>query len=145
MYALAAGVPAFGQGMADHHGGASPGKPGDPAKVSRSIEITMDDTMRFTPDTIKVKAGETIRFNITNTGKLPHEWVIGTMEHLKEHAETMRKMPGMAHHREPNMMNLEPGKSGSIVWEFGTAGTVDFACLVPGHMEAGMAGKVVVE
>ena len=120
------------------------GKPGDPAKVSRVLEITMDDSMRFTPNAISVKAGETIRFLIRNNGKLTHEMVIGSMEELKEHAAMMRTMPGMKH-AEPNMITLASGQRGGIVWQFDKAGTVDFACLVPGHMEAGMTGKVLVE
>lgn len=119
------------------------GKPGDPAKVSRTIAVTMDDAMRFTPGQISVKAGETIRFFVKNSGKIPHEMVIGTMSELKEHAEMMRKMPGMKH-AEPNQTTLAPGQSGGIVWQFDKAGQVDFACLIPGHMEAGMIGKVTV-
>lgn len=120
------------------------GQPGDPAKVSRTIEVVMDDSMRFTPGKISVKAGETVRFFVKNAGKIPHEMVIGTMDELKEHAEMMRKMPEMQH-AEPNMITLKPGQRGGIVWQFDKPGTVDFACLVPGHMEAGMVGKVVVE
>lgn len=125
------------------HDGAA-GKPGDPAKVSRTIEVTMSDDMRFVPSLIKVKAGETVRFSVRNIGKTPHEMVIGSMTELKEHAAMMRKMPEMKH-AEPNMVSLDPGQRGGIVWQFDKAGTVDFACLVPGHLEAGMVGKVAVE
>lgn len=127
-----------------HDEASAAGKAGDPAKVSRTIAIAMDDTMRFTPGQISVKAGETIRFFVKNGGKIPHEMVIGTMGELKEHAEIMRKMPGMQH-AEANQITLQPGQRGGIVWKFDKAGEVDFACLVPGHMEAGMVGKVMVE
>lgn len=119
------------------------GKPGDPAKVDRTIEVTMDDAMRFTPDNISVKAGETVRFFVRNAGKIPHEMVIGSLDDLKAHADMMRKMPGMEH-AEPNMITLKAGQRGGIVWQFDKPGTVDFACLIPGHMEAGMAGRFVV-
>jgi len=56
----------------------------------------------------------------------------------------MRKMPGMKH-AEPNMITLNAGQTGGIVWQFDKAGEVDFACLIPGHMEAGMVGKVKVK
>jgi len=56
----------------------------------------------------------------------------------------MRKMPGMQH-AEPNMVTLAPGKRGGVVWQFSKAGQVDFACLIPGHMEAGMKGLITVE
>lgn len=124
------------------HDGAA-GKPGDPAKVSRTIEVKMGDDMRFSPGLIKVKSGETVRFSVRNTGKIPHEMVIGSMAELKEHAAMMRKMPDMKH-AEPNMVTLGAGQGGDIVWQFDKAGTVDFACLVPGHLEAGMMGKISV-
>lgn len=120
------------------------GKPGDPAQVSRTIDITMDDSMRYTPSEINVKTGETIRFFVKNLGKMSHEMVIGSMDELKEHAEMMRNMPNMKH-VEANMITLAPGQRGGLVWQFDKAGTVDFACLVPGHIEAGMSGKVEVE
>lgn len=120
------------------------GRPGDPAKVDRTIEVVMGDDMRFAPAQITVKAGETIRFFVRNSGKVKHEMVIGSLKELKAHAEEMRKMPGMKH-AEPNMVTLGAGKRGGMVWQFTEAGTVDFACLIPGHFEAGMRGTVRVE
>ncbi|OIQ76822.1 plastocyanin [mine drainage metagenome] len=136
-------------GMEGMHGDdhdAAAGQPGDPAKVTNTVDITMDDAMRFTPDTIHVKAGQTVRFFLKNTGNMEHEMVIGSMAELKEHEKMMRMMPDMSmDHAEPNMASLAPGQEGGMVWKFDKAGTVDFACLMPGHMEAGMVGKVVVE
>ncbi|HCY15459.1 MAG: hypothetical protein A2Z93_01630 [Curvibacter sp. GWA2_64_110] len=134
-------------GMAGMHSeghASAAGQPGEQAKVNRTIEVTMDDNMRFNPGLITVKAGETIRFFVKNVGKTQHEMVIGTADELKEHAEMMRKMPGMQH-AEPNMVTLAPGKRGGVVWQFSKAGQVDFACLIPGHMEAGMKGLITVE
>jgi len=134
-------------GMAGMHSGehaSAAGQPGEQAKVNRTIEVTMDDNMRFSPGQITVKAGETIRFFVKNVGKVQHEMVIGTADELKEHAEMMRKMPSMQH-AEPNMVTLAPGKRGGVVWQFSKAGQVDFACLIPGHMEAGMKGLITVE
>ncbi len=119
------------------------GKPGDPKKVSRAIRVVMSDDMKFTPAIIDVKRGETIRFVVSNTGRIKHEMVIGSMAELKEHAAMMRKMPGMAH-ADPNMVTLAPGESGELVWQFTKAGRFDFACLQPGHFEAGMMGTVLV-
>lgn len=134
-------------GMAGMHQGehsSAAGRPGDPAMVSRTIEVTMDDNMRFSPSQIRVKAGETVRFFVRNAGKVPHEMVIGTMDELKAHAEMMRKMPDMKH-AEPNMINLAPGKRGGIVWQFDKSGEFSFACLIPGHIESGMKGMIAVE
>ncbi len=119
------------------------GDSGDAAKVTRTIELVMDDTMRFSPSQFNVKPGETVRFFMKNNGKIPHEMVIGSVAELKEHAAMMQKMPGMKH-AEPNMITVNPGQKGGLVWQFPQAGTVDFACLLPGHMEAGMIGKVKV-
>ncbi|HEY9197965.1 MAG TPA: cupredoxin family protein [Gammaproteobacteria bacterium] len=130
--------------MGHAESGPAVGRPGDPAQVSRTVDIIMDDTMRFTPDEIDVKSGETVRFFVKNMGRQKHELVIGPMDELREHAEMMRRMPDMQH-AEPNMIALAPDQRGGLVWQFDQAGTVDFACLVPGHLEAGMVGKVNVE
>ena len=116
----------------------------DPAKAKRTIRVDMSDEMRFTPAAITVKQGEVVRFVAHNKGKVLHEMVLGTMDELKEHAELMRKFPGMEHD-EPHMAHVNPGKSGEIGWRFTKTGTYFFACLIPGHFEAGMIGKVVVE
>lgn len=119
------------------------GQPGNPAKVTRTVEIAMSDAMRFTPASIKVKKGETIRLRVKNEGRIKHEMVLGTLAELKEHAETMIKFPEMEHD-DPNAIAVEPGKTGELVWHFSKAGRFDFACLVPGHFEAGMQGKIAV-
>lgn len=120
------------------------GKTGDRKKVLRTIRVLMSDNMKFTPATVSVKRGETIKFVVRNAGRIKHEMVIGTMAELKEHAELMRKMPGMEHD-DTNQVALDPGQSGEFVWQFTKAGTVDFACLQPGHFEAGMVGTVSVK
>ena len=119
------------------------GREGDPKKATRTIKITMDDTMRYTPDTISVKQGETIRLVIENKGKTLHELVMGSEKELKEHAELMKKFPDMEH-SAPYMAHVGTGKQREIIWEFNRPGDVLFGCLMPGHYEAGMAGKITV-
>ena len=119
------------------------GKPGVAAKASRTIAIDMSDTMRYTPSQIQAKQGETIRFVIKNSGKVKHELSLGTEKELREHLEQMKKFPDMEHD-EPSKLSLAPGKEGEIVWQFTKAGVVNFACLMPGHFEAGMKGAVNV-
>jgi uncharacterized cupredoxin-like copper-binding protein len=120
------------------------GKEGDPKKVARTIRVDMSDTMRFTPADITVKRGETVKFIAANKGQVLHEMVIGTSDELKKHAEEMRKFPEMEHD-EAYMAHVKPGKHGEIVWQFTKAGQFQFACLIPGHFEAGMVGKVTVK
>ena len=120
------------------------GRQGDPAKVTRTIRVAMADTMRFTPADLAIKRGETVKLVATNKGQVLHEMVLGTPAALKQHADLMKKFPEMEH-EEAHMTHVKPGKSGEIVWEFDTPGEFQFACLLPGHFEAGMVGKVVVK
>jgi len=120
------------------------GKARDPKKVTRTVTFHMSDKMRFDPSRITVKRGEIIRFVAKNDGKLLHEMVFGTVKELKEHAELMKKFPDMEHD-EPYMTHVAPGKTGEIIWQFTKAGEFDFACLISGHFDAGMMGKVIVK
>jgi len=120
------------------------GKMGDTKKVDRDIVISMTDDMRFTPDQIVVNLNETIRFVIDNDGQLLHELVIGTPDELQKHAVMMEKFPNMAHD-EPYMAHVDPGQQGVVVWNFNRPGEFEFACLLPGHFQAGMKGKIMVK
>jgi len=119
------------------------GREGDPRKVAYTIDVNMSDRMRFSPERIIVREGQTVRFRVKNSGRTLHEMVIGTMTDLKSHAELMRKHPGMEHD-EPHMVHVAPGKTGNLVWQFTRAGQFHFGCLVPGHFEAGMVGTIEV-
>jgi uncharacterized cupredoxin-like copper-binding protein len=146
------------------------GEAGLAADVTREIEITMRDNL-FDPESISVKAGETVRFKITNKGEFLHEFGLGTAamhaEHQKQMATMMehgmiepdrinRKMMKMDHgaggmkgmmmsHDDPNSILLEPGKSGEIIWKFTKPMDLEFACNVPGHYESGMMGPLKVK
>ena len=135
--ALAAGQHAGG------HAESAIGEPGKAAQVTRTVKIDMSDAMRYTPASIDAKQGQTIRFVITNSGKVKHELVLGTEKELKEHYEVMKKFPEMEHD-DPNMVTVAPGKTGEVIWKFSKAGKIDFACLQPGHYDAGMKGAVAV-
>ncbi len=168
--AIAAGSHAGGHAAEKGHGhghamvtGAI-GQPGDPAKVDRSIAITMGDNF-FAPSEIKLKAGETIRFVVSNKGEFLHEFNIGTAAmhaaHQKEMAEMMEhgmitatgidhkmmKMGAgggkmMMRHDDPNSVLLEPGKQAEVIWHFSKEAKLEFACNVPGHYESGMTGPI---
>ncbi|HEY0819095.1 MAG TPA: plastocyanin/azurin family copper-binding protein [Rhizobacter sp.] len=120
------------------------GREGDPAKARRTIRVEMADTMRFTPARITVKRGETVRLVAVNKGQVLHELVLGTPDELRKHAEMMKKHPGMEHD-EAHMAHVKPGATGEIVWQFTQPGEFQFACLLPGHFEAGMVGQVIVK
>lgn len=125
-------------------GHSSPvGEPGKASAVTRIIEITMNDKMRFVPANLTVRRGETVRFVVRNDGIEPHEFMLGEIKALQEHAEVMKKHPTMVHD-EPNAITVNPSQTGELIWKFTHAGKVDFACLIPGHFEAGMKGDVRV-
>jgi uncharacterized cupredoxin-like copper-binding protein len=152
---LALGTPqaALAHGKDHAHGGGKAavakkeqkpwGIAGDAKAVTRTVELSMGDDMRFKPDRLEVREGETLRLVVRNTGKLMHEIVIGTKAELDAHAALMKKHPNMAHD-EPYMAHVAPGKRGELIWHFNRAGEFDFACLIPGHYDAGMRGTVSV-
>lgn len=119
------------------------GRAADPRIAQRTVRIEMSDQMRFLPSEVVVKRGEIVRLVPMNGGKVMHEIVLGTREELRRHALYMKLMPNMQH-SEPHMAHVAPGASGEIGWRFTKAGEFYFACLLPGHFEAGMVGKVKV-
>lgn len=127
----------------EHHDSDAIGVAGVAAKASRTVSVDMSDQMRFTPSSLAVRQGETIRFVVKNSGAVKHEFVLGTEKELKEHYELMKKFPEMEH-SDPNMVTVAAGKTGEVVWRFTKSGKVDFACLQPGHYDAGMKGAVSV-
>ena len=159
--ALAAGQHAGGHGHA-----TSFGEPGQAAQATRTVEITAKDH-EFSPPSIRVKPGETVRFVIRNAGEFLHEFNIGTpamhAEHQKEMAMMMEhgmltptgighRMASMDHartgaampmkHDDPNSVLVGPGETKELVWTFSRAADLQFACNVPGHYESGMVGAI---
>ena len=115
---LACATGSFAAGShAGGHGTEAIGKPGVAAKVSRTVQIDMTDNMRFTPSTVTVRKGETVRFVVKNSGQLKHEFNLGTEKDLKAHYELMKKFPEMEHD-EPNIASVAPGKTGEVIWQF---------------------------
>ena len=133
--------------MSEMFEGFSAGEPGNPRRPSRTIQIAMreaDGKMGFVPEMIQVSKGEQIKFMLRNNGALDHEFVLATTKDNLKHAELMKKYPEMEHD-DPNAKRLAPEKTSEILWHFTKAGEFEFACLIPGHREAGMIGKVLVK
>ena len=129
---------------ADHY---SAGVPGNAEKPARTVTVVMSDdegAMKFTPDRLDIKKGEQVRFVIQNKGALKHEFTLASVKDNDKHAEMMKKFPDMEHD-DPNAKSVDPGKTAEIVWRFTKMGTFEFACLIPGHREAGMHGFVTVK
>jgi uncharacterized cupredoxin-like copper-binding protein len=117
------------------------GREGDPRKVSRTVRIDISDAMRFFPHEIRVKSGQTVRFIVRNTGEHSHQFVLGTHEGLKVAAARMRRAPDAG---KPLGLQLRPGQTTRLVWQFTRAGEFHYACLMPGHFEAGAVGTIIV-
>lgn len=148
-----------------HSHGAAIGEPAKASAATRTIQVKLGDNF-YEPKTVQVKAGETVRFVLKNTGELLHEFNIGTAamhaEHQKEMMQMMEsgmltatgintdmskmdhsKMDGHSmQHDDPNSVLVEPGKTKELVWRFTQAADLEFACNVPGHYEAGMVGDI---
>lgn len=128
----------------DHgHGNGTIGVPGVASRVDRTVNVEMNDAMLFIPARITVKQGETVRFRLKNAGKMEHEFVLGTEQELKKHNELMERFPEMEHD-DPNMIIVASGEIGELIWHFTEKGVVGFACLLPGHFDAGMKGTIKV-
>jgi uncharacterized cupredoxin-like copper-binding protein len=129
------------------HAHFSAGQPGDPSKPARTVFVTMLEDgkkMLFKPAHITVRKGEQIRFVLGNDGAEDHEFVLATKAENRKHGELMKKFPDMEHD-DPNAKRVAPFTNGEIVWRFTKAGQFEYACLIPGHYEAGMSGKVIVK
>jgi len=148
--ALATTLAVAAPGPAGHsHRSFAAGAPGDPKKPARVVKITMreedgDKRMLFEPNRLEVKRGEQVRFVLDNVGIYPHEFMLDTVEKNAKHAIEMKKNPDMEHD-DPNGTRVPLGETKELVWRFTKPGTFEFACLIPGHYEAGMKGTVVVK
>lgn len=123
------------------------GAPADAAKADRVVTIVMHD-LSFEPNALTVKAGETIRFVVTNKSEIVHDFTLGDAAtqaaHRKEMAEMFEKSAKVHHQDDPNAIMVEPGQTGEVTWRFTRAGSLEFDCNVPGHYEAGMRGAITV-
>jgi uncharacterized cupredoxin-like copper-binding protein len=131
----------------EDHGNFSAGQPGDPKKSTRVVNIKMFEgsgKMGYEPARIEVRRGEQIRFVLQNDGEEDHEFILATVAENRKHAEVMKKNPDMEHD-DPNAKRLLPQGHGEIVWKFTKRGTFEFACLIPGHYEKGMFGRITVK
>ena len=131
----------------DARRGFPAGEPGVAARPARTVEVTASEVegrMAFAPDHIDAAKGEQVRFVIRNAGALAHEFVLGAKAENAAHAKMMAAMPDMKHN-DPNAVTIAPGQTTTIVWRFSKPGKFEFACLIPGHYEAGMHGAVTVK
>ena len=131
----------------DKHVRFSAGVPGDPKKPARTVKIIMIEEgkkMMYEPSRVEVRRGEQVRFVLSNIGVENHEFMLATKAENRKHAADMKKYPDMEH-EDPNAKTVAPFNQGELLWRFTKAGEFEFACLIPGHYESGMFGKVTVK
>lgn len=136
------------------HGGGDSGL--TDADVDRTITLDAGD-MWFDPEELELAAGEVVKFEITNTGNLEHEFVIGSKEAQEEHRQMMldmangggHDMSNMAHGEGHDMASMDmagvtiaPGETGTLLWSVpDNVNELEYACNIPGHYESGMYGN----
>jgi len=113
--------------------------------VDRTIAVDANDGMRFNPGDIVAEEGETIAFTVTNSGVVPHEFVIGDEEVQEEHENEMAVGEDGHGDEETYAVEVAPGETRTLVYTFEETGDLLYGCHVPGHYEAGMKGTITVE
>lgn len=137
--ALACSRPDAGSGMNMPMGTPSPASA---TRVpDRAIAISATDDLRFSPAETNVRVGETIAFDVTNRGALPHEFVIGGAAKQQQHEQAMA---GGSMPMETNAVDVPAGKTVRLVYTFDQPGTLEYGCHVSGHYAAGMRGALTV-
>jgi len=121
------------------------GEPADASSADRTVQVALQDELRFDPSSIDVRMSETINFEVTNEGQTAHEFVLGDESYQSEHEMSMGQMSGSLPPDEPNALVLQPGETKSLAWTFTEPGEILYGCHVAGHYEGGMVGTVTVE
>ena len=121
------------------------GQPGKESEVTRTINVSANDQMRFVLDAQRIKVGETIKFVVKNEGKIVHEFTFGDAAYQRAHFAMMKKDPDMKH-EDPNAVTLQPGESKTLIWKFDKVmqGPLEISCFTPGHYEQGMKALIGV-
>ena len=104
-----------------------------------SVELGIEHS-RFSFDRLKVRPGTTVRFEVRNTDPITHELIVGDDAVHRRHATGTEA----SHPPVPGEVSLGPHETGSTTYTFEQPGTVAFACHLPGHLDYGMRGEVVV-
>ncbi len=151
MFVALLGIATAAVAAGSHSGGHDKlaiGQPGKKAKVTKTVQITMSEDdegkMLFTPAKLSFNEGQTVRLKFVNNGNADHEFVMDDEKAIMEHKQLMEQFPEMEHD-DANAIRLAPGEKGEFIWTFGKTGDFMFACLVPGHYEAGMHGKLDID
>jgi uncharacterized cupredoxin-like copper-binding protein len=128
--------------MMNMEGMSDVGMPAKGVKPDKVVHVLLADdmTIKFKKE-VQIEPNDVVQFVVMNVGKIEHEFTIGSAQEQLEHREMMRKMPHH-NHDSGNAVTVQPGKAKQLLWHFHGEDTVEFACNIPGHAEAGMVKKV---
>ena len=132
-------------------------KPGPVWATGAPVRVVMNDRFRYRPAAIMVWAGHRVTFDVTNTGKLPHEFILGDRATQLDHERQMQSASTGTGHTHAHMhdmaaaspggagaLTVPPGATRRLTWTFDKPGIVLYGCHVLGHWAAGMKGTIVV-
>lgn len=125
-------------GMMDMEGMSEVGMPAKGAKPDKVVHVLLSDDMKITfKNKVDIEPNDVVQFVVMNTGKIDHEFSIGSASEQLEHREMMKNMGNHAHD-SGSTVKVDPGKAKQLLWHFHGDNNVEFACNIPGHAEAGM-------
>lgn len=112
--------------------------------AAQAIEVKLTDALKMDPAQMTVKAGQPIRFVVTNTGANAHEFYLG--DEAAQEAHEMEMMASMAPMSmdETSGFTLMPGETKELTYTFPNAGTFLSGCHETGHYAAGMKAAITV-
>ena len=141
MAVAAPGAQATGTHAGGHYGF---GTPATAAEATRTVKVSLTEDMRIVLDLPEVRRNDVIRFVVTNTATVPHEFSIGDSASQRAHAAMMKKMPDMKHENDPTALTLAPGETRELAWRFDkeVKGRIVLACQMPGHYDSGMVSQI---
>ncbi len=114
------------------------GMPAMGAKPDKVVYVMLSDDMKMTfKKEVDIHSDDVVQFVVMNTGKMEHEFAIGSPAEQKKHREMMKTMSGNYHDTDNSVM-VKPGKARQFMWHFHGEKTVELSCDIPGHYEAGM-------
>jgi uncharacterized cupredoxin-like copper-binding protein len=130
-------------------------KPAPTWATGPTVRVEMNDRFRYRPAAIRVRAGRRLTFAVTNTGKLPHEFILGDRATQLDHERQMQAGAGGGHAHDhgpgapttpaaSGALTVPPGQTKHLTWTFDKPGIVLYGCHVVGHWAAGMKGTIVV-
>ncbi|MFZ5816059.1 MAG: cupredoxin domain-containing protein [Bacillota bacterium] len=109
-----------------------------PAQV---VELSAEN-MAFSTKEITVKKGTPVKLVLTNKDTLLHDFTVEKMP------AKVKESKGDDHGHDAGLsvhVAADTGKTGTVEFTPTEAGSYTFTCTVPGHKDAGMVGKLIVQ